>query len=377
MSSPSVLVVAGEASGDAHAAAVVRALRRLRPEARVFGIGGRALREAGLEVLFDARELAVVGVAEVLPRLPRIWKILRRLVLAARQRRPAAAILVDAPDFNLRVAARLARQGVPVLYYIAPQAWAWRRGRVRLLRRVVRRLAVVFPFELPFFGEAGIDTAFVGHPLVDGIAWPSRAEARAALSVGEGPVVAVLPGSRPSEVRRHLAPMVAGARAHVGPTGTLLCPVASTLDARHLAEALPPGAPDLRLVEGDSRWVLAAADRAVVASGTATLEAALAGTPAVVGYRLHPLTYVLARMLVRTPFIAMPNLLAGRAILPELVQGRLTAQGVARALDDVAAREDEIRAALREVRASLGGAGAAERVAALAAELIDDPATRA
>jgi lipid-A-disaccharide synthase len=364
-----VLVVAGEASGDSHAAAVIRALRALRPEARCFGIGGNALRAAGLEPVADARDLAVMGLAEVVPRLPRILGIFGRLLRAARARRPALALLVDAPDFNLRIARRLRRLGIPILYYIAPQVWAWRRGRLRLMRRVVDRLAVVFPFEQAFFTEAGIAAAFVGHPLLDGAAFPSRAEARRILGVGhDGPVLAVLPGSRRTELRRHLAPMVEGARRHLGGRGEILLPVASTLDEAQVRAALASS--DVRVLPGQSRIALAAADRAVVASGTATVEAALAGTPAVVGYRVSPLTWFLARLLVRTPFVAMPNLLARRALFPELLQGALRAPRIAEALDDVAARAEEIRAGLAEVRASLGGPGAADRVARMAVDLI-------
>jgi lipid-A-disaccharide synthase len=367
---PEVLVVAGEASGDAHAAAVLRALQRRRPELRFFGIGSEGLRAAGLELVAEARELAVVGLSEVVPRLPRIFAIFRELLRAARGRRPALAILVDSPDFNLRVARRLRRLGVPILYYIAPQAWAWRRGRVRVLRRLVARLAVVFPFEQSFFSGAGIDTSFVGHPLLDGVAWPTRAEARQALGLGEEQAIAVLPGSRAGEIRRHLGPMLAGARRYADRTATLLLPVASTLDEAAVREAIPAGEPAVRTLRGQSRVALAAADCAVVASGTATMEAMLSGTPSVVGYRVSSLSYLLARLLVRTPFVAMPNLLAGREVMPELLQGRLTPEAIALALADVWARRTEIRAALAEVRDRLGGSGAADRVADLALDLL-------
>jgi lipid-A-disaccharide synthase len=342
----------------------------LRPELRPFGIGGQALEAAGLDRVADARELAVVGLSEVLPRLPRILGVFRRLLRAARERRPALALLVDSPDFNLRVARRLCRLGIPVLYYIAPQAWAWRRRRVRLLRRLVRHLAVVFPFEEPFFGEAGITTTFVGHPLLDAVAWPTREEARHALGIDAGPVVAVLPGSRYGEVRHHLRVMIEGARRHLGGKGTILLPVASTLDEARLRALVPPGIPEVRLLAGQSRRALAAADRAVVASGTATVEAALAGTPAVVGYRVNPLSYLLARLLVRTPFIAMPNLLAGRELMPELIQGKLRPETLSSALESLAARDAEIRAGLAEIRTRLGGPGAAERVARLALTIL-------
>ena len=377
---PTILVVAGEASGDAHGAAVLRALRGRHPTLRAFGIGGSALRAEGLELLADSRELSVVGILEVLPKIPHILRLFRWLRAAAAERRPAMALLIDSPDFNLRVARKLKPLGIPVLYYVAPQAWAWRRGRVHTLRRLVSRLAVVFPFEERFFGDAGIPTSFVGHPLCDALSWPSQAEAREVLSLHEaasrGPIVAVLPGSRHSELRRHLVPMVQGARAFAGSHGTLLLPVASTIAPESILAALPRGEPAVRLLPGASRVALAAADCAVVASGTATMEAALARVPAVVGYRLSPLTYWLARWLVRTPYVAMPNLLAGRGVYPELLQGALTPTRIAAELASVSGRADEIRTALDGVRAALGGPGAAERVAALATELLASAGTR-
>lgn len=375
---PEVLVVAGEASGDAHAAAVIHALRESYPRLRCYGVGGDALIGEGLEVLAHARELSVVGLSEVLPRIPHILGILRNLARTTRARRPALAILVDSPDFNLRVAKKLRGLGVPILYYIAPQAWAWRRRRVHLLRRLVAQLAVVFPFEEPFFGGFGVPTHFVGHPLCDGAHFPSKAEARAALGLGDapGPIVAVLPGSRTSEVKRHLRPMVEGAARHA-PNGTLLLPVASTLSRARIEAALGDALrARVRLLDGQSRAALAAADCAIVASGTATLEAALAGTPSVVGYRVSWLTWQIARWLVRTPFVAMPNLLAGRALYPELLQGALTPEAIARALQDVSARADEIREGLRAVREGLGGPGASRRVADLARALLPPGARR-
>jgi lipid-A-disaccharide synthase len=372
---PRILVVAGEASGDAHAAAALAALRTEVPDLEAFGVGGDALIEAGLTPIAHARELAVVGLSEVLPRLPRILGILRALGAAARQRRPDLAILVDSPDFNLRVAKRLARLGVPVLYYIAPQVWAWRRGRLRTLRERVARLAVVFPFERAFFCDAGIATELVGHPLLDeGSAWPTKDEARTRLGLsapeGHPKVVAVLPGSRRSEVVRHTAIMTLGARAFAGADGALLLPVASTMSREDVGRFIPRDAGPVRLLEGQSRLALAAADCAVVASGTATLEAALSGTPSVVGYKVSWLTYTLARWLVRTPFVAMPNLLAGREVFPELLQGSLTPARVAEALGDVSARSSQIVDSLDEVRAALGGPGAARRVASIAISLL-------
>lgn len=367
---PEILIVAVEASADLHAARALEALRRLRPDVAAFGAGGPRLRAAGLEAVARAEDLCAMGFAEVLPRLPALARALRRLASAAAARGPALALLVDAPDFNLRLARRLRRLGVPVVCYVAPMAWAWRPGRARQLARLAARLLCILPFEEAFFAARGVRARFVGHPLLDG---PDPAPARgcrAALGLAEGrPTLALLPGSRPAEVRRLLGPMLAAAERLRAARPDLQLQVvvaqAPTLSADALAPRLArhPGPVAL----GSAELALGAADVALVKSGTGVLEAALRGVPMVVAYRLAWPSWALARLLVRVRHASLVNLLAGRAVVPELLQRDATAERMAaeveRLLADGAAREAQ-RAAFREVRAGLGPAGASGRVAA-------------
>jgi len=365
-----LLVVAVEASADAHGAAVLRELRALQPGLRAFGAAGPLLRAEGCEALVRAEHLSVMGIAEVLPALPRILGSLSRLARAARERRPAAALLIDSPDFNLRLARRLRRMGVPVVYFIGPSVWAWRAYRVRQIARDVRRMLVVLPFEQQFYEERGVQATYVGNPVADRLReLPPRVgrdELRRELGVEAGAqVLALLPGSRRQEIARLWKPMLEAARLLRArrPGLRLVAPVAPTLD-RALFDA-----PDVTLVDGRAADVLAAADAAVVASGTATLEAALAPCPTVVVYRLSWLTWLVGRLLVRVRFVSLVNLLAGRALVPELLQRRCTPEGIAAAvaplLDDGPARAAQLEGmrALREALAPPGSPRAARRAA--------------
>jgi len=367
---PAILLVAGEASGDLHGAALAHAVRAAEPRVRLLGMGGPRMAAAGVEVLVPCHEVAVVGLTEVLSHGGNIVRAFRRLSRALEQVRPALVVLIDFPDFNIRLGRRARRRGIPVVYFISPQIWAWRRGRLRILRRIVRKMLVIFPFEETFYREAGIDVAFVGHPLLDRLQEvPSRAEARRRLGIGPADrVVALLPGSRRGEVRRHLPLMLAAAgrlAAEAGPLGAAVA-VAEGVP-RGEVEAMAAGAPlPVRLVEDRTYEVLRAADVSLVASGTATLEAALLGAPMVITYRVSALSYALARLLVRVPFIGMANLVAGRGIVPELIQYQATPLRLAAAarvlLEDPAARE-AMQAGFREVRALLGAPGASARAA--------------
>src|SRR5579884_3782408 len=344
------MIVAGEASGDAHAGALVAELRRRHPDWRWFGCGGAALRAAGCELLVEARELAVVGLFEVAAHLPRIYRRYRRLRRALEVRRPAAAILVDFPDFNLRLARAAARRGVPVIYFISPQLWAWRGGRVKAIRH-------------------GVEVAYVGHPFV-GRVQPSlsAADFRRRHGFGAEPLVALLPGSRRREVAFHLPVLWEAARRLRDLRGArFVLPAASTLGRAALAAAVPPDLRDaVRVVAGETYDAIAHARVALVASGTATLETALLGTPMVVIYRLSPWSYRLGRRWVQTPHFAMVNLIAGRRLAPELIQDELTPQALVdwalKLMDDEAARA-EMRRGLEEVRARLGAPGAIARAA--------------
>ncbi len=378
VSSPSgelrFLLVAGEASGDLHAARLVGALRELGP-CRVRGVTGPALRAAGAESVVAMEDVAVLGFAEVLGALPRLLRARSRLLAEARRFDPHAACLVDFPGFNLRLGPRLRSLGLRVFYYIAPQVWAWHPERARAMARWVDRLAVVFPFEEPLFRAAGVATSFVGHPLLDDLA-PEVDEAtfRAELGAGEGPWLALLPGSRVQEVKRHLPTMLEAARtlAKERPDLEVIAPAAPGLDASLLRAFLGPEDRRVHLVQGRTRAAQAYSTAAVVASGTATLETALFGTPLVIVYRVSALSYQVARRLVSLTRIGLPNIVAQEEVAPELIQERFTAHALAGALRpllfDPAARAHAAER-LSVVRERLGGPGASRRAAQLLWEL--------
>jgi lipid-A-disaccharide synthase len=338
-----ILVSAGEASGDLYAANLVEALRRRDPEARFFGCAGPRMIEAGVEPVVEAARLAVVGLVEVVSHIPMIYREFRKLRRAAAERMPDVAILTDSPDFHLRLAPALRRLGVPVVGLVAPQAWAWRRGRVRTLRRNVARLLCIFPFEEEFFRAAGVPATYIGHPLARRV-YPSLGKeefcARHRIPLG-GPIVVLLPGSRPGEVARHL-PAVLGAtrriRLHRGVSFVLAVPEGLSIPA-----GLLPARSGIILVRGATWDAMAAADVALAASGTVTVEAALLGTPMVVFYRVATATWWLGRPLVRVPYYSMVNLVAGRRVVPELIQAEMTPERLAAEtlalLEDPAARE--------------------------------------
>jgi lipid-A-disaccharide synthase len=357
-----ILVVAPEASGDRYAAGVVRALAARAPDVRVFGVGGPALEAAGTDLVARAEDIAVTGLWEAMARVPAVLRALGAVRRAVAARRPAAALLVDSPDFNLRLVAHLARAGTRVVYYVSPQVWAWRAGRVRRLARFVDRLCVIFPFEVAFHAARGVAAQFVGHPLVDEVA-PAGGAADAR---EDAPIVGLLPGSRPSELRRHLGPLVGAARRIVAarPDVRLVLPVAPTLDAASIRAACA-GVP-IDVTPAPVREALRGARMALTASGTATVELCLMDVAMVVFYRVAWPTWWLARRLVRVPHIAMVNLLAGRAVVPELLQRAVTPESLAaaalRLLEDGDARDAQ-RRAFAEVRATLGPPGAAARVA--------------
>ena len=356
-----VFIVAGEASGDLHAANLLAALRRLRPDAEAFGVGGERLRAGGLECVARSEELSVMGLAEVVRELPRLWRLSRRVRAAALVRRPAVAVLVDSPDFNLPLAKALRRAGIPVVVYVSPQLWAWRQGRVRQIRRDVSRVLCILPFEVPFYERHGVAAEYVGHPLVDELA-PMMSEP----PEREPGTLALLPGSRWHEVKALLPTMLEAARmlpGEVGPVKLRLI-AAPGLDPDRLRGFLAGSQQPVELVVDDRHRALASCGAALVASGTATLECALLDVPMVVGYRLHALTYRLARLLVDVPHVSLVNLVAGREVVRELVQSAF-APGVlaAEAGALLGGRGATVREGLAEVRAALGPVGASERAA--------------
>ncbi|HEY6320273.1 MAG TPA: lipid-A-disaccharide synthase [Thermoanaerobaculia bacterium] len=393
-----LLVVAGEASGDLHGARLLAELRRLVPGVRAFGLGGAELRAAGLDAVADSSEVAVVGVVEVLKVLPRVRQVFAALLAEVDRRQPRAAVLIDFPDFNLRLAGRLARRGIPVIYYISPQVWAWRRGRVRTIARRVDEMLVLFPFEVEFYRRSGVRAVHVGHPLVDEVPrLPSAWDRERA--VGEPYRLALLPGSRRSEVEALLPAMLAAAArvaAELPVAVTLIrAPgIPEALLAEHVEAFRHRGAAGrerpgreltggnggggvellpVRVESGDRFGAIADSHLALCASGTATLEVGLLGTPMIVLYRLASWSYLLARLLVRLPNFAMVNLVLGREVVPELLQGeaepeRIGAEAL-RLLGDGQARA-RVRAGLAELRPRLGEGGASARAAREVADVL-------
>jgi lipid-A-disaccharide synthase len=365
-----ILFVAGEASGDLHAAGVARALGARGAPFRLTGIGGDEMRAAGVELVEHAERLAVMGFVEVLKHIPLHYRLARELERRIRSGRVALVMLIDYPGFNMKIAAAARAAGVPVLYYITPQVWAWGAKRLRELARTITKAAVILPFEEALLREHGIDATFVGHPLLDRArTMPGRAEARRTLGVGDSDrLLALFPGSRAQEIARHLDPFVETARALQRRDPALKVVVSA---APHV-EIAPERCP-YPLVHSASFAVLRAADAAMCKSGTTTLEAAVAGCPMVVAYRTSAITYAAAKRLVRIPHIGLVNVVAGREVAPEFVQESLVPARVAgvlaELLDATSARRIQMIGELDRVRALLGEAGAAERVAAMAIEL--------
>ncbi len=371
---PTVLVVAGEASGDLRGAELVAELRALVPGLRVTGVGGERLRAQGQEAIVDAEEISTMGLTEVFSSVGRILGAFRRVrdaIEGPAGERPDLVVLIDLPDFNLRLAPVAKRAGVPVLYYVSPQVWAWRRWRVRQLARNVDRLAVVFPFEEEIYRGLA-DVTFVGHPALDTVR-PSRpaAETRARHGLDpERPLVALLPGSRVAEVRSLLPEM---ARAIDVLRADVPVDAVVALANEGLRPLVSPFVGRMPVVTGETWDLVAASDLVLCASGSATLETALLERPMVVSYRLSPLTWAVARLLVRVPFVAMPNLVLGRRAVPELLQGDATAVRMAAEARSILlepGRAEAMRADLATVRARLGEGGAARRAAVIAADML-------
>jgi lipid-A-disaccharide synthase len=364
-----ILISAGEASGEMYAARLASALHA-KADVHFFGLGGARMREAGVEIVADCSEISVVGLTEVLRRGPAVVRANLKLGEEAARRRPRLAILVDFPDFNLWLARRLKRLGIPIVYFISPQVWAWRPKRVHLIRRLVERVICIFPFEEKFYRDAGVPVDFVGHPLVESVRSNlTRAEFAAQNSFDASrPIVTLLPGSRGSELAHNLPPMLDASnllkRSGVQQFVLALAPGISPCDISGQLRWESA----VRLVQGATYDALAAADAAIVSSGTATVEAALLDVPMVVVYRISRASSFILRRMVKTPFYSMVNLIAGRYVVPELFQDDFTPERVAeetrRLLESQVAR-DEMKQGLREVRERLGPPGAIERAASI------------
>lgn len=369
-----VFFSAGEASGDALGAALIAALKARDPSLEAYGMGGPRMTAAGLRREVDASELNVMGLVEVLRHLPRLFRLRDRVVQVALQNPPDVAVLIDVPDFNVRVAQHLKAAGIKVVFYVGPSVWAWRPGRVHRYRRVLDRLLVLFPFERPIWERAGVDVVCVGHPMLDEIP-------QAATSALIRPrTVALLPGSRRGEVERHFGIMLEAARRLVerGLVERFVVPVAPTLEVEWLRgfvarAGLLERTELVEDVEGPRRRAaVAGSELAMVVSGTATLETALLGRPQIIAYRANWISYWIYRLMITLRHVGLPNIIAGREVAPELLQGKLTAEGLAQAaariLSDPGAKAEAVQATA-EIRDRLGPPGGAERAAAAVLDL--------
>jgi lipid-A-disaccharide synthase len=366
MASVQILISAGEASGEMYGALLMEALRRLAGESpattlnqelQFFGVGGDRMRAAGCDTVVNAKDLAVVGISEILGHLPKIWGLFHKLIAEADRRKPDLAIVIDSPAFNWRVARQMHKRGVPVVYYVCPQFWAWRQGRVRLLRKYVDNALVIFPFEEKFYRDRGVDASFVGHPLadlprpdIDRSAYASQHHLDPAK-----PWITVMPGSRVKEVRMNL-PAIVESAAKLGTAYEFLLPVAPTLDRSFLLSLIGDSS-SIHLVP-ETLPALAQSRAGIIASGTATVEAAMMETPFVMVYRVSSLTYLLGRPRVKVPHFAMVNLIAGEEVVPELVQQDFTAEKVVTKVNEIIAdgpARNKMIAGLAGVKARLRG----------------------
>jgi lipid-A-disaccharide synthase len=371
-----ILISAGEASGEMYGAQLIEALRRRDLQLEFFGVGGSRMRAAGCDTVVDAKDLSVVGITEILSHLPKIYGLFHHLINEADKRKPDVAIVIDSPAFNWRVARQMKKRGIPVVYYVAPQFWAWRQGRVRLIRNYIDKALVIFPFEEKFYYDRGVDATFVGHPLAD-LPHPGIARNDYAAQFHLDPTkywITLMPGSRVKEVRMNL-PTILEAAAQLGRDYEFLLPVAPTLDRTFLLSLI--GKHNLTLVP-ESLPALWHSRAGIIASGTATVEAALMRTPFVMVYRVSPLTYLLGKPRVKIPRFAMVNLIAGEEVVPELVQHDFTAENVVAQIENILPNgptRDRMLEGLTQVKARLspprsGTVGPALHPADLAAEII-------
>ena len=375
MTSHRFLIVAGEASGDMYGADVALSLIRKFPDCQIYGLGGQRMRDAGVQLEGDISKTAVIGPFEVVSSLASLYRVFRRLAERVEAEPPTAAILIDFPDFNLRLGKRVKDAGVPVVYYVSPQVWAWREGRVKQLRKLVNKMLVIFPFEEEMYRKAGVDVEFVGHPLVDTVrATKSKEEFCAAYKLDpRKPILALLPGSRPKEVR-FILPTLCEAATLIGqrkPDTQFVLPMASGLH-RNLIDELIQTRP-ITIVTNDTYNAVRYARAAVVASGTATLETALLGTPEVIVYRISQASWLLGKALLKVRLFGIVNIILGEEVVPELFQEKMTAEGVSnialRLMDDVWI-QSRIRGNYEKLRRQLGSGNVADRVVDAVAKVI-------
>ena len=372
-----VMIVAGEASGDLHGSNLVKAMHRIDPQIHFYGIGGEKLRGVGVEIVADLSEMAVVGLTEVLSRLGFILKVRRKLKQMLRERHPDLLILIDYPDFNLSLAKVARKNGVKVFYYISPQVWAWRKERIFSIARLVDRMAVILPFEVPIYENVNLDVTFVGHPLIDAVERKyTREEALKSFGLKEGPTtVGILPGSRYSEVMKLLPEMLKAAEILEErlPSIQFVMPLADTLNHDFVAGMVSQSSVDVEIIKDNTYDVIGLSDCAMVASGTATLETALIGTPMIIVYKISTLSYLIGRAVINVDNIGLVNIIAGKTVVPELVQADANPEKMADEVYDILTdgdRMNEMKRDLLDVSKKLGGPGASEKTARLAYEMI-------
>jgi lipid-A-disaccharide synthase len=369
-----VMLIAGEASGDLHGANVVKALKK-KTGLKFIGIGSNALRKEGVRIVMDSHELSVVGITEVFSKLPHILKGIMAAKKAIRQFKPDLLILIDFPDFNLFIAGIAKRMGIPVLYYISPQVWAWRSGRIKKIRRLVDHMAVILPFEAGFYRKHGVSATFVGHPLLDTVRPLSRTIFEK--NISGPPVLGLLPGSRDKEIFNHLPVMLDAARRLKGHFSDLkvLVSLASSMDRRFVEEIIEKyqGSLKVELVEGGAANTFNQSTVLVAASGTVTLEAALAGIPMVIVYRVSPLSYRLGKALIRVKYISLVNLISRRELLPELIQEKASSENIFSAVKNMLDNPGQLALLHKKLlwmRNAFGGPGASDRAADIALDMI-------
>ena len=366
-----ILISAGEASGDLYAGAVTRGIKQLDPETEVFGMGGDCLREAGGEVLFDIKDHSLMGFVEVLKKLPDVWKLRNAFIDLMEKRKPDVLLTIDYPGFNMRLAKLAKERGINVVYFIAPQVWAWRPGRAADVAKVTDKIACIFPFEYDLYKSYGADIEFIGHPLVDTVKPSlSRKEAEELAGKRTGhPLILLMPGSREMEIQRLLPVMLGAAKIlkQKRPELDFSIPRAATIAKEILEDSIRQAGLDIRLIEGHNYDVMSVADLAIVTSGTVTLEAAMCGLGCAILYKSSPVSFWIAKRVVKIPNIGLPNIVAGRQIEPELLQDDCTPEKIAATALELLEPERfaRLQRDLQEVKEKLGEPGAVKRVAEL------------
>ena len=369
---PKIMFSVGEASGDLHGANVAKAIKKVCPEAKLFGMGGQMMREAGVEIIYDIAGLGVIGIVEVIKNLPKFFKLRSFLADIMDKEKPDVLVIIDYPGFNMKLAKVAKNKNIPIVSYISPSAWAWGKGRAKEMAGLVNMVAAIFPFEAKVYEEAGANVTFVGHPLLD-VVKPSMTKEESYKyfeANPDNPILMLMPGSREQEIENLLIPMVKSCENIIKkiPSCQFYLPVASTISKETIERKIASSSVKIRLTNADDKNydLMNIADAAIAGSGTATLELALLQVPSVIIYRVVPLTYYLGKILVKIPNIGLPNIIAGRKIMPELLQNQITVENITnealKLLKDQEVK-DQALVDLEEVRQKLGNPGALERVA--------------